>query len=595
MRKRVVTFALAACLALGFAFPANAAAPASSSNINAQNYTNWDASPVDSYLFANQDGGLTRVEHVGSVAVVEEYDTSYRLRNRRDIRLELPVWGGFFAGAKYNFFVFGQSNPVESDSVEVIRVVKYSRNWERLGSASIRGANTTVPFYCGSLRMAEAGNILYIRTSHKMYRSSGGGAQSNMTIAVDERDMSVTDSAHLVADVGCGYVSDSFNQFILADSSRHIAALDQGDDFPERRAVISVFAESAGGGRVTSGSVNSLGLLSYPLPAGGDYRVTGCSIGGFGDTRDKYIVAYSYDGAAVSTGPADRSVYLAAVDKQSGEVTASRLSGPGVSTPQLVINGGSGGYILWNEVDGAGRITDTLRYASFDSLGKPGDVKSATAPLSDCVPVYVNGKAVWYVTDGGAPVFYELSDRGVQKMAAVSGYTDVPENDVMNTAVMWSAGRGYIPPVSDSEFGRNIPCSRSVVVLAIWRAVGSPEPKAGTPPFTDVAPGDEYYKAVLWAYQNGVAKGDTSTTFSPDAPVKRCDAVTFLFRAAGAQTPMYTKGPFADVPAGAYYAGPVLWAVSKGITNGVTPASFCPERTVTKSELAAFLYRWSLV
>ena len=594
MIKRFATLAAAAALALACAAPAAAdspaATPAASSNVNAQNYANWDASPVNSYL-AVGDGTFTRVEHMGNAAVVEEYDASFRLLTQRTIPMELPIWGGYFAGREFNFFVFGQSNPVESDSVEVIRVVKYSKDWVRLGQASIRGANTSVPFYCGSLRMAEAGGYLYIRTSHKMYRSSGGGAQANMTFAVEEATMEAAGSAHLVEDVGCGYVSDSFNQFILAGKDGRLAALDQGDDFAARRAVVSIFSERAGGGQIASGSVVSIGLIDFPLPAGGDYRVTGCSIGGFGETDSKYIAAYSYDGAAVSTGPKTRSVFLAAVDKESGEVTVSRLSQPGASTPQLVTLSGGGGYVLWNGTDSAGDVTDELHYAAFDAQGTPGQVETVRGSLSDCAPVEAGGSAVWYVTDAGAPVFYTLNEQGLQKRTATGGFSDVAESDEMYPAALWSVSSGCLSPVSDSEFGRNVPCSRSAVVLAIWRALDSPKPQEGALPFTDVDPGSEAYPAILWAYQNGVAHGDTAATFSPDSPVKRCDAVTLLFRAAGASAPQDGKNPFSDVPADAYYAASVLWASSRGIAQGVTQTAFSPERAVTRLELAAFLYR----
>lgn len=591
MNKRVLAVALTACILLGAAAPARADGSVATSNVNDQTYSNWDAAPVGSFLCENSLGGVTRVEHMGSVALVEEYDGEYTLQKSLRLSMELPVWGGFFAGKDYNFFVFGQSNPVESDSVEVLRVVKYSKDWERLGSASLRGANTSVPFYCGSLRMTEDSGMLYIRTSHQMYTSTSQGGQANMTVAVRERDMTVTDSAHLVADVGCGYVSHSFNQFILTDSRGRIVALDQGDNFPARRAVISVFAAGAGSETVTSGSVTSLTLLAFPS-GGSDYRVTGCSLGGFGETENKYMAAYSYDGAGVSASAAGRSVYLASVDKETFEVTATCLSTPGVSTPQLV-TGEDGGYILWNDTDSAGSPTACLRWASFDENGAASAVRSADGALSDCAPILMGGKAVWYVTDGGEPVFYELSDSGLRRVRAAGDFPDVQKGDVMYEAVSWSYENGVLSPDSETDFGRTTPSPRSQVVTALWRAMGSPEPETETMPFTDVAPGDPCFEAVLWAYENEIAKGNSATTFGPEETVTRRDAITFLYRAAGASVPGNTKNPFEDIPAGEYYTAPVLWAARQGITNGVTPTTFAPDAPVTKSELAAFLYRWT--
>ena len=119
--------------------------PAESSNINKENYSRW-SSPVTSYLYENESGGLTRVEYTGGQVVVENYDASFAFLDGRTIQPELLIWGGFFAGESYNFLVFGQSNAAESDSAEVIRVVKYDKDWNRLGAASLKGANTTIPF-----------------------------------------------------------------------------------------------------------------------------------------------------------------------------------------------------------------------------------------------------------------------------------------------------------------------------------------------------------------------------------------------------------------------------------------------------------------
>ena len=212
--------------------------PAVSSNINKEDYTTW-SKPVTSYLYENEKGGLTRVEYTGGQVVVENYSSSFALQDSRTIQPELPIWGGFFAGEDYNFLVFGQQNSAESDSTEVIRVVKYDKNWNRLGAASLKGANTTVPFDAGSLRCDEYNGYLYIRTSHEMYTSSDGlNHQSNLTMAVRQSDMSITDSYYKVMNINYSYVSHSFNQFILVDEDGKIIALDHGDAYP-RSAVLT--------------------------------------------------------------------------------------------------------------------------------------------------------------------------------------------------------------------------------------------------------------------------------------------------------------------------------------------------------------------
>ncbi len=589
--KKWLASALAAIVFM-LAIPLGALAADPQSNINAQNYNTWDAVPVTSYLFENTLGGVTRVERRGSTALVEEYGADLLLKNSLEIPMELPLWGGFFAGSRYNFFVFGQSNPVERDSVEVIRVVKYSKSWERLGQASLKGVNTSVPFFCGSLRMAEAGSMLYLRTSHQMYADRAGNrSQANMTVAVRQSDMSVTDSAHQVEDVGCGYMSDSFNQFLLVDSERRVVALDQCDDFPSRGAVISIFARPAGSFTIADGNVVSVMVQPFPFVEGGDRRITGASLGGFGETETKYIAAYSFDGAGVSDKSADKAVYLAVVDKKTLEVETVCLSDPGVTTPQLVMTDG-GGIVLWNETDKAGNITDTLCYAVFDGEGAVGETQKDEAPLSDCAPLFVDGQVMWYVSDGDSVTFYTLSDEGVSSRRVGAPFSDVKEDDEMYDAVLWSVKRGYILMETEDSFGRNTPARRAEVVMGLWRAMGSPEPKKLETGFTDISPEDPYYKAVIWASEAGITNGTTPTTFDPNGTLKRQDTVTFLFRAAGAAAPAGRQNPFGDVKNGEYYTDAILWAVDKGIAKGTSTTLFSPLRSVTKCELAAFLYRW---
>ena len=100
---------------------------------------------------------------------------------------------------------------------------------------------------------------------------------------------------------------------------------------------------------------------------------------------------------------------------------------------------------------------------------------------------------------------------------------------------------------------------------------------------------DYYYDAVLWAISNNVTNGTTETTFSPNEPVSRAQAVTFQWRAAG--TPSVSGNSFTDVSADAYYADAVIWAVENKITNGITETTFGPDITVSRAQAVTFLYR----
>jgi len=142
-------------------------------------YITYD-SPVKSNLYANTDGTLTRVEYLSdkNTIIVENYNTDFKVIEKKNIPMELELFGGFYSGKDYNFFVFGKNNLEEDDSIEVVRVVKYSKNWNRLDSISLKGINTYRIFRGGSCRMTETNGILFIYTCHEMYSKYGRSKSS---------------------------------------------------------------------------------------------------------------------------------------------------------------------------------------------------------------------------------------------------------------------------------------------------------------------------------------------------------------------------------------------------------------------------------
>ena len=167
-------------------------------------------------------------------------------------------------------------------------------------------------------------------------------------------------------------------------------------------------------------------------------------------------------------------------------------------------------------------------------------------------------------------------------------FTDVYESDYYYDAVLWAVANGVTNGTSATTFAPNATVTRAQAMTFLWRAHGSPR-AAGSNPFTDISADAYYYDAVLWAVANGVTNGTSATTFSPDAPVTRSQAVTFQWRAAG--SPAVSGGSFSDVAADAYYSGAVAWAVANGITNGTGGNKFSPEVTVTRAQAVTFLWR----
>lgn len=121
--------------------------------------------------------------------------------------------------------------------------------------------------------------------------------------------------------------------------------------------------------------------------------------------------------------------------------------------------------------------------------------------------------------------------------------------------------------------------------------MGSPEPESTENPFRDVREKDYFYKAVLWAVENGITGGVSDGVFGSKNACTRAQIVTFLWRMEGSQEPVGTENPFEDVKSGAYYEKAVLWAVEAGFTGGTSETTFSPNRVCTRVEAVTFLYR----
>ena len=172
---------------------------------------------------------------------------------------------------------------------------------------------------------------------------------------------------------------------------------------------------------------------------------------------------------------------------------------------------------------------------------------------------------------------------------AASTFADVPAGSYYERAVIWAAANGITNGVGNGLFGVDAPCTRAQAVTFLWRAAGSPAPEISAMPFTDVPVGSYYYDAVLWAVENGIAKGTSETTFGPDASCTRAQIVTFLYRAFG--TPAGGDAAFADTTPNAYYAEAVRWAVATGVTTGTSNTTFSPNADCTRAQIVTFLWR----
>ena len=173
---------------------------------------------------------------------------------------------------------------------------------------------------------------------------------------------------------------------------------------------------------------------------------------------------------------------------------------------------------------------------------------------------------------------------------AENPFTDVNDDAYYKDAVIWAVENGITKGISGTMFSPDAACTRAQAVTFLWRAAGSPSPKSGAMPFGDVAADAYYHDAVLWAVENGITKGTSDTTFSPDSKCTRAQIVTFLWRAQKSPA-VASVNVFTDVAADAYYADAVNWAVVNGITSGTSAATFSPNADCTRAQIVTFLYR----
>lgn len=261
-----------------------------------------------------------------------------------------------------------------------------------------------------------------------------------------------------------------------------------------------------------------------------------------------------------SGGDSNAPTYAIEVDKdiRNGEVTANRRYAERGDTVTITVTPDKG-YTL-----------ETLTVT--DKNGK--EVKLAEK----------NGKYTFTMPASKVTVTATFMDDNTM----LNFFVDVKASDYYYDAVLWAAQNGITSGTDAEHFSPNQPCTRAQIVTFLWRAAGSPEPKAMSS-FSDVSADSYYAKAVAWAVENGITTGTGDGKFSPDATCTRAQSVTFLFRAIGKLVD--SKAEFSDVLTDSYYANAVAWAVENGVTNGIGDGLFGPDNSCTRAQIVTFLFR----
>ena len=282
---------------------------------------------------------------------------------------------------------------------------------------------------------------------------------------------------------------------------------------------------------------------------------------------DTEPVEYTFTYSRPYSGSSSAPTYSVTVDKtENGSVTVSPKSASKGDTVTVTVKPDSG-YVLET-------LTVTDKNGNELTLKDKGD-----------------GKYTFTMPAGKV----EVKASFMEDNSMLNFFYDVPNNAYFYEAVKWAVENGITTGVGNDLFAPEQPCTRAQIVTFLWRAAGSKTPTITRNPFTDVAPsmGMDYYYAILWASQNGIAAGTSATTFSPNATCTRAQIVTFLWRYSNKPAGYYSN-PFTDVNKAehAAYYDAILWAVGKGITKGTTATTFSPYGTCTRGEAVTFLYRF---
>lgn len=189
----------------------------------------------------------------------------------------------------------------------------------------------------------------------------------------------------------------------------------------------------------------------------------------------------------------------------------------------------------------------------------------------------------------------------VYKVCSVCGYevpfpfVDVSKTDWFYNDVKYVWQHDIMNGVSDTKFAPETSMTRAMFVTVLYRLEGSPDVTGmATPPFTDIGAKnfDWAYNAIVWAYNTGVTKGTSATTFAPGVAISRQEIVTMLYRYAG--SPAVSGSPiFGDSSVISSWArDAVQWAKSLGIVNGYPNGNFGPVNATTRGQMAAMIHRY---
>ena len=382
------------------------------------------ANTVGNYLY-EENGNLVKLEAVENYdkkeknrVSIKRYDSLGNLLEIKEIPYQGEKFGGFYKGEEYNYLIFGNNNEEKNDSKEVIRIVKYDKKFNELGSLSVNGAYTVYPFSAGSLRCAEMGQTILVHTSRERY----DGHQSQLTIAFNEDTMSLLNADDL-GEFQRNHISHDFNQFVMADGNEFIV-VDHGDAYPRSIKVSWLRTEALEPEKRYIGEDGWYNIINrdlfspskakeiFNIPGEIGANQTGVSIGSALNTANKVLVgvnridyskATGFDSFDITGKDVDkRDVILYSLDKNTLETTENKYTdytkdkNITYTAPKMLKLDGKRIMLIWNKLK-LKSDESILQYLIVDENGnKLSEIKSIEdMKIADESPILYNNKVVW--------------------------------------------------------------------------------------------------------------------------------------------------------------------------------------------------------
>lgn len=381
-------------------------------------YDNLNVSLRKKSQLVNLANGYMRVFYNEENIGIEYYDKNFNIQSRKNINMELPMWGGFYAGNNGYYLVEGVSNTDESDTAEVIRVIKYDKDWNRIGAASITGnsnlfgGEVRYPFDYGCVEMTECNGKLFVVTGHQgyvdpMYKQ---GHQGFLMISVDENTMT--------GQIVKSDLWHSFAQYIVEKNS-NLYVLEQ--------------SEGSRYTKLTKYNADSLRAESIPLLEYGGEHTSAWAISCYASVDDLAVSAdnvlclgTSIDQSqyeVVNTNTA-HNIYLTVTsqnefDEENTQIkwmTNYKDDGSCFIGTQITKINDNKFMISWEEY-GKSQTAGTedllessiLHYIFVDGNGnKISQEFTASAPISDCHPIVDGSKIIYYASSSNMVDFYSI-------------------------------------------------------------------------------------------------------------------------------------------------------------------------------------------